>query len=257
MLRDDEHLNLGLTLLEDWREDVANISALGPKWDEYEAVVQHENQLFQISKASPQTRGIRREDKVRDGIFREVRRFLKYYSRSDNPARKSAAVALLFVMKDYKEAAHRNLFGETAYIRNFLQDLGKTEHQGQITVLVGLAEMLADLSVANERVDNLYTDRLHTVEQLDALGKRVIVRKEADGLLIGILQAINSIDHYNSMTAKDAALSERLERMARRFHGLLDKLSRVVSQRSGRHRKASDENQASDENPASSTTPSA
>jgi hypothetical protein len=255
-LHDDEHLNFGVTLLDDIRTDITGIPALAPAWTEYEATVHHENLLFQVSKASPETREITVEDKVRDGAFRQTRRLLKYYANSPEAARKVAADELLFMLKDYNVADNRNLFGETAYIRNFLAECAKPVHAAQIAALPGLGELITDLTTANQIVDNLYTQRLHTVEELEALGKRVNVRKDADRNLISVLKGINTVYHYNEMTTKTPAVTTALERAAMRFNGLVNKLSLVIAQRGGkRHKIEEDDNNEETQTPDTTNPP--
>ncbi|MDR2496673.1 MAG: DUF6261 family protein [Tannerellaceae bacterium] len=252
ILRDEEHLFYGQTLRDEIRDDVLSVSELVPVWNAYEPVLHHEGLLFQVSKASIETATIAKEDRLRDVTFREVRRLLKYYSKMGSSPAKEAADSLLFLMHTYDAADHRNIFGETAYIRGLVADFGRPEHAAMVDTVPGLRELLAILASANEKLDLLYNQRLHAREELEALGKRVNVRKDADRALVRLLGAINTVYEYNELKAQSQALRDVLQRIAMRINGLGDKLRLIMAQRQGRRRKKIEREK---EKPASPTPP--
>ncbi|MDR2496431.1 MAG: DUF6261 family protein [Tannerellaceae bacterium] len=239
-LRDDEHLNYALTLITDIKVDVTSIPSLVPSWNGFETITHQEDLIFQLSKASPETRSISEDDKLRDSTFKEAKRLLHYYSYSPDAARKAAADALLFVVRSYKVSDKRNLFGETVYLRNFINDMKKPANAAHVALIPGLGEMLIDLEAANGRVDSLYNQRLHTLEELETMGKRVDIRKDVDAALINLLSSINTVYHYNDLMAKDQTIKTTLEHVAMRIKGLTDKLSLIIAQRKGRNKKDSE-----------------
>ncbi|MDR2534124.1 MAG: DUF6261 family protein [Tannerellaceae bacterium] len=230
-LREGEHEGFGVTMVKEIKADAESIAELAPAWASYEAVIYHETLLFKLSKASPETREITDEDHLRDKIFREVRRLLKYYSKGVDPDRRHAAQKLIFAMKPYSTSDKRTIFGETSFISNFLTEFQDASNVQAIALLPGLSEMLVDLTATNTKVDTLYIQRLHTVEELEALGKRADVRKDADHSLVRFLEAVNTVYDYNEMTSKTASVKETLLRIAMRVNGLVAKLQAMLAQR--------------------------
>jgi hypothetical protein len=238
-LHDGEHAGFGAKIVERLKAALSGITLVAPLWDVYEAYVHHELLMFKISKASPETMDISATDKSRDGTFREVRRLINFYATDADPAAKQAAIALQFVIRPYDDAADRNLFEETTFIRNCLADLNKPANAQNIAALPGLSALLTRLESLNNHLDDLYTQRLEALEEIKALGKRVDVRSDVDNALIEIFQAINALHRSNELGAKDPALKATLEQSAEFINALIDQLQKVLAHR-GHHKPKDD-----------------
>ncbi|MDR2495802.1 MAG: DUF6261 family protein [Tannerellaceae bacterium] len=239
-LHDDEHLGFGTTMIDEIGADVALLPALTDKWEAYKAVVNREQLLFSVSKASVETGDIRGFDKRRDLIFREMRHRLKFYSRSPDALVAKAAAELLFVMHPFDDTANRNLFGETAYVGKMLAKLDEAEHAEAVNRIYGFRQMMTELGATNEALAERYNQRLHAVEEADSLGRRLDVRREADRRIVDIFDAMNAFDTVNELTAKDAGLREPLHRIAAFVHAMVQQIERNLSHRRKHKRKKDD-----------------
>jgi hypothetical protein len=192
--------------------------------------------MFKLSKASPETKEISETDNSRDSAFREMKRLVDFYANDADPIVKQAATALQFIIEPYKSAASRNLFEETAFIRNCLADINKPENAQRIAALPGLSALLTRLATLNDRVDVLYTQRLQALEEIKTLGKRADVRGDVDNAFIDILQAINIQHRACELSGNDPALKAALEQSAAFINALIDQLRKILARRGHSHK---------------------
>lgn len=235
-LRDGEHAHFGEDVTEGIKDDIESVPSLSPVWALYEAVVRHELLLFKVSKSSAETDEISKADRTRDGIFREVKRRVGFYAQSNHEDLRQAAVMLQFITHPYDTGDARNLYEETEFIRNFLVDMNKAVNAQAIALIPGFADLLTDLADTNDHLNQLYTQRLQTLEELSRLGKRANVRRDADRAVLNLFIAANSVYQTNELSAKDPNIKEPLERAAIHVDALISQLRRILSQR-GHKRK--------------------
>jgi hypothetical protein len=254
-LHDGEHAGFGAKIIAQLKAVLATVTLIGPLWDAYEALVQHETLLFKLSQASPETQEIAETDKARDGVFQEVRHRLLFYANSTDPTVKAAAMALLFVLKPYEGAAKRELFEETTFIVNLLADFSKPVNAQYIAAVPSLAELIAELASLNEHLDILYTQRLRALEDLKQLGKRADIRKDVDHAFNDLLEAMNSTHHYLLLSNSEPAVRATLEEAALFINALVDQLHKILAHRG--HRKAKEEDKTDEGTQTPDTTPPA
>jgi hypothetical protein len=235
-LHDGEHINVGTRIVENVKTGLAGIPQLTADWNAYEGVVHHENLMFKVSKSSPETQAISDADRGRDALFRETKHRLLFYLDDEDAAIKHAAGELYNVLKPYDRAAKQNLFEESKFVENFIKDINKPVNAQHIALVPGLGPMLAKLDTLNNRVADLYDQRIKTLNELAALGKRAYVRRDADRTLISLLEAINVVHRYNSMGAPDANIASKLESAASYINGLVDKLREILAKRGGKRK---------------------
>ncbi|MDR2499189.1 MAG: DUF6261 family protein [Tannerellaceae bacterium] len=242
-LHDGEHAGFMTHIVERLKPALSGIALVATLWENFEKAVTHETLMFKMSKASPETQAISETDKARDRYFREVRHRLKFYAEDEDTALKHAADALLFLLKPYEDAAERSLFEETTFIRNFLSNVNQTSNAQNIGGIPGLNSMLVKLEALNNALDALYTQRLQTMEELKALGKRTDVRMDADMALMALLVAINSIHHYLELSGEASATKTAMEQSAEFVNSLIDQLRKVHAHRTHSRRKPSEATQ--------------
>ena len=243
-LHDAEHAGFGKGIVNQIGATLAAIGVLAPRWEAFERAVDHEHLMFRISKASPETREISATDKARDRDFREVKHRLKFYARGEDAALKHAADELLFWVKPFKDAAERNLFEETAFIRSFLAKIYEPENVLHVAAIPGLDSLLTTLDGLNVKLDELYSHRMQALGELKAMGKRTDVRAGTDHAFIFLLEGMNAMHEYLLMSGSDPGLKSALEQCGESVSALISQLQKVIAHRKHGRRKPDEDGQA-------------
>jgi hypothetical protein len=235
LLRSGEHAEFGTSIVDHIKAIIITIVQLLVFWNKYEALVEHENLIFQKSTESIESHGIAISDKERDRIFNEFKHRLRYSAKDSNPAIRHAAEEIIFVLKPYAQASKKNLFEETKYIQNFLVAINSPAHAAALGLLPNAAYLLPELSTRNTELYELYTQRLMAREALDKLGRSADIRLDVDAALVDLIDHINIVHEYNEITVKDADLKAKLENAADHVKALCTQTERILSHR--RHHK--------------------
>lgn len=107
--------------------------------------------LLQVASKKKESYNLKKKDEMRDKSVRAIFTILKGYALLPNEAKRNAAKNLLQALKKYSSSiASESYAVESAHIQEVLLMLSKEEHKGDVALLDGLGETVAELKKAED-----------------------------------------------------------------------------------------------------------
>ncbi len=154
---------------------------------QYAEAQKAEEELIGRQSADLLTADIQEGDTERDGLYSYMCSQIDSAAKCPMPAIKKAAQQLQTILKPFRGIAEKALAQENTEIRSLIEKLNAAPEQ--LAAIAGLAETIAALGEANEKVANLMSTRTGSAQaKAEALAKRAIT----DDCYYYIVQRINS-----------------------------------------------------------------
>jgi hypothetical protein len=237
-LRNAEHYQLHVPVLECITNQAANVPGLAPSRTKYQKAVGKEDELFKRYLKSPETELLHEIDHQRDDCLEEVKRTVRFELGGRDVSKKEAAKRVKFVLDNFKGAEQKPYAENTALVTNLLQDLDKTENQ-EAVALLGLTEVVEELRGHNIAFDATYGKRAKEQELQREEGRLFDTRGEVDTAFFEVAKVINVLYMSNELTGKDPVLAATLGGVIDEINGRIAQTKRIYARRSGNKSKPS------------------
>ena len=137
----------------------SSMSKVSTLFSAYHALFLDEDKAYKEIVKSENTEKIQAADKERDNLFGGMVDANNLALRHYRQEIKDAANRLKIIFDTYGNLAIKTLKGETADIKNLIQELRTTKHNDDVTK-VGLAGWITELEVKNNLCEQLMKDRV-------------------------------------------------------------------------------------------------
>lgn len=229
-LRNETHVELHTTfnaLVTRFNPETLGIARL---YDEYKPLFDDEKTMLDFIRKSRLTAGIGARDRVRNSLHRGFADNIKSHRRHFDADKREAARKLDMIVKHYGDIPHKGLDEKTAAMADLYDELRKPEHFEWITLL-GLAEWLEQLALANDAVAEIMRARYAELSQRPAIHMRS-VRREIDWLFRQILDRLESLILVGEEDVDSAFLAS--------LNAMMERYKDILAQETGRRQKKKD-----------------
>lgn len=189
LLPNATHFSYHADFLKALEADTKAKAKVETQLEAYKTALKKEEESLIISQKSLKTDEINQADQERDTLYTGLKKMVDSYAHLPNLDTQKAQKVLEQLIKDYGIKTTLPMDEETGLLVNFIQDL-EQKYTNEVQVL-GLANFIAPLKVANEKVRTALSDRTEE-RSTKEVGAMKTARAEVDEAYRSLVKFINA-----------------------------------------------------------------
>ncbi|MDR1646197.1 MAG: DUF6261 family protein [Tannerellaceae bacterium] len=199
-LRNGDHFEFYREIIKLRKKSGNNLGEILKPWGVFIHLFQKEDDIFKRSLKAPETEEINKLGRQRMNVFRRIKLHVRAARYNTNPAEHAAAVALTFVLHNFKEIPTTTTTQASALFFNLIEEFRRPKYAPHVATL-GLAGAVDELEATHDAFLTIFSEREQRQGAALRKGNMKKIRPLVDKAFAAFVEALNAF--YATAQLKD------------------------------------------------------